>query len=49
MKYQALFYQKSNKKYSQLSSAAVVIGTLMVSSNIKISNKNSAKGYVVPG
>ena len=30
MKYQALFYQKNNEKYSRLSSAAVVIGTLRV-------------------
>ena len=31
MKYQALFYQKNNeKKYSKLSSAAVVIGAFRV-------------------
>ena len=30
MKYQALFYQKNNEKYSKLSSAAVVIGALRV-------------------
>ena len=30
MKYQALFFQKNNKKYSRLSSAAVLIGPLKV-------------------
>ena len=30
MKYQALFYQKNNEKYSRLSSAVVVIGALKV-------------------
>ena len=30
MKYQALFYQKNNEKYSRLSSAAVVVGALRV-------------------
>ena len=30
MKYQVLFYQKSNEKYSRLFSAVVVIGALRV-------------------
>ena len=34
MKYQALFYQKNNEKYSRLSSAAVVIGALRVNSDL---------------
>ena len=34
MKYQVLFYQKTMKKYSSLSSAAVVIGTLRVNSSL---------------
>ena len=41
MKYQALFYQKNNEKFSRLSSAAVVIHALRVKEHCALYTVNT--------